>query len=193
VSDELKQILSFHNIITQRWEENPELIWGLNFGFNYQGFTMPKLTEKAAGMSNTYPSNWAVPIGMTEVFYTNNGLPLMEDKTWNYSQRFDLKAGDEAHKHVIRLGYETVNTHFNRERRFYASVGFDGGIWFGNGVSDEDQAYYVQARGLSGIAGPKSINARNITGYWPKKLVNYLTVMDENFTPVDFKVPMIRL
>src|SRR5690606_39212593 len=45
VSDELKQILSFHNIIPQRWEENPELIWGLNFSFNYQGFTLPKLTE----------------------------------------------------------------------------------------------------------------------------------------------------
>jgi len=193
ISSSLKEILSFHNIITQRWEENPELIWGLNFGFDYQGFTMPKLTARAAGMSNTYPSNWAVPIGMTEVFYTKNGVPILEDKTWNYSERNQLKAGDDLHKHVIRLGYETVNSHFNRERRFYASLGFDGGIWFGNGISDEDQAYHVQARGLSGIAGPKSMNARNITGYWPKKLVNYLTVMDENFTPVDFKVPMIRL
>jgi hypothetical protein len=193
VSDELKKILALQNIITQRWEESPELIWGLNFGFSYQAYTMPKLTGRSVGMSNSYPSNWAVPISTTEIFYTENGVPINEDRTWDYSNRLALKAGDDKNRHVIRLGYETVSAHFNRERRFYSSIGFDGGIWFGNGISDEENAYYVQARGITGIAGPKSLNARNITGYWPKKLVHYMTVMDETFTPADFKVPMMRL
>lgn len=193
VSPELKQILALQHVITQRWEESPELIWAMNFGFGYQGYTMPKLTGRAVAMSNTYPSNWAVPINMTEIFYTENGLPIAEDKNWNYNGRFELKAGDEQHTHLIRRGYETVQAHFHRERRFYASIGFDGGMWFGNGVSDEDKAQYVQGRGPTGLAGPKSLNARNITGYWPKKLVHYMTVMDEQFTPTDFKIPMMRL
>jgi hypothetical protein len=72
-------------------------------------------------------------------------------------------------------------------------IGFDGGIWFGNGVTDESKAYYVQARGIFGLAGPKSFNSTNITGIWPKKLGNYLTVMDQTFTTVDYHLPLIRL
>jgi len=193
VSDELKEVLTLQNIITQRWEENPELIWALNFGFDYQGYTMPKLTTRAVGMSNTYPSNWAVPISTTELFYSDKGVPINEDRTWDYAGRLTTQLGDEAHQHYIRQGYETVKAHFNRERRFYAALGFDGGIWFGNGQTDEATAYHVQARGVTGIAGPKSLNATNITGYWPKKITNYLSVMDETFTAVDFKIPLIRL
>ncbi len=193
VSDELKEVLILQNILTQRWEENPELIWSLNHGFDYQGYTIPKLTMNAVGMSNSYPSNWAVPFVTTELFYTHNGLPINEDVSWDYANRFSVEVGNEANQHYIKQGYETVKAHFDRERRFYAALGFDGGIWFGNGQVDEETAYHVQARGLPAIAGPKSLNATNITGYWPKKLTNYLSVMDVNFTAEAFRIPMIRL
>ncbi len=193
VSDEMRRILSLQHVVTQRWEENPELVWALNHGFGYQGFTMPKMTDRAVGMSNTYPSNWAVPFSATELFYTKNGVPINEDLTWDYNGRRATQVGDEAHQHYIRQGYETAKAHFNRERRFYAALAFDGGIWFGNGRTDEANAYHVQARGVTGLAGPKSLNATNITGYWPKKLTNYLTTMDETFTDVNFNLPMIRL
>lgn len=193
VSDELKEVIILQNIVTQRWDENPELIWALNHGFNYQGFTIPKLTTKAVAMSNSYPSNWAVPFNTTELFYTNKGVPINEDISWDYANRLSVQVGDEANQHYIKQGYETAKAHFNRERRFYAAVGFDGGIWFGNGQTDEATAYHVEARGLPDIAGPKSLNATNITGYWPKKLTSYMSVMDENFTPVSFRIPLIRL
>lgn len=193
VSDELKEVIILQNIITQRWEENPELVWGLNHGFSYQGYTIPKLTTQAVSMSNSYPSNWAVPFVTTELFYTHNGVPINEDVSWDYANRFSVQIGDEANQHYIRQGYETVKAHFDRERRFYAALGFDGGIWFGNGQADEETAYHVQARGLPAIAGPKSLNATNITGYWPKKLANYMSVMDVNFTAENFRIPMIRL
>lgn len=193
VSDEMKKVLSLQNIVTQRWEENPELVWALNHGFSYQGYTMPKLTDRAAGMANTYPSNWAVPFVTTDLFYTANGIPINEDRTWDYSGRLAVQIGDEANQHYLRIGYETAKVNFNRERRYYADLGFDGGLWFGNGRQDESNTAHVQARGVSGIAGPKSLNATNITGYWPKKLVNYLTTMDETFTAINFQIPMIRL
>jgi len=193
VSDELKEVLILQNILTQRWEENPELIWSLNHGFDYQGYTIPKLTTTAVGMSNSYPSNWAVPFITTELFYTRNGVPINEDVSWDYADRFSVQVGNEANQHYLKQGYETVKAHFDRERRFYAALGFDGGIWFGNGQADEETAYHVQARGLSAIAGPKSLNATNITGYWPKKLTNYLSVMDVNFSAEAFRIPMMRL
>src|SRR5690606_33098316 len=120
VSDEMKKVISLQNIITQRWEENPELIWALNHGFNYQGYTMPKLTDRAAGMANTYPGNWAVPFVTTDLFYTANGVPINEDRTWDYNGRLAVQVGDEANQHYLRVGYETAKVHFNRERRFYA-------------------------------------------------------------------------
>lgn len=193
VSDEMKRVISLQNIITQRWEENPELIWALNHGFGYQGYTMPKLTDRAAGQANTHPGNWAVPFVTTDLFYTANGVPINEDRTWDYNGRLAVQVGDEANQHYLRVGYETAKVHFNRERRFYADLGFDGGLWFGNGQQDESTTRYVQARGVSGVSGPKSFNSTNITGYWPKKLVNYLTTMDETFSPTAFQIPMIRL
>ena len=192
-SDEMKGVLVLQTTITRRWEENPELIWALNYGFNYQGYTIPKLTSKAVSMANTYPSNWAVPISTTELFYTSNGVPINEDKNWDYADRFTPLPGDAANKHYIKQDYQTAKAHFNREKRFYAGLAFDGGIWFGNGKTKESEAYHVEARSQFAVAGPKSLNSTNITGYWPKKLVNYLTNMDESFTPADFKIPLIRL
>ena len=193
VSDEMKRVISLQHIITQRWEENPELIWALNHGFSYQGYTMPKLTDRAAGMANTYPGNWAVPFVTTDLFYTANGVPINEDHTWDYTGRLAVQVGDETNQHYLRVGYETAKVHFNRERRFYADLGFDGGLWFGNGQQDESTTTHVQARGVSGIAGPKSLNSTNITGYWPKKLVSYLSTMDVNFEAINFQLPMMRL
>ncbi|MBT1712571.1 RagB/SusD family nutrient uptake outer membrane protein, partial [Fulvivirgaceae bacterium PWU5] len=40
---------------------------------------------------------------------------------------------------------------------------------------------------------PKDRNTINITGYWPKKLVHYLSVYDDGFQPVHFHLPVIRL
>jgi hypothetical protein len=193
VSDELKKILTLQSAVTEKWEQNPELIWALNYGFGYQGFVIPKLTSKSVSMANTYPSNWAVPLSESELFYTNHGVPLDQDKTFDYNNRFTPQVGDDANKHFIEQGYETAKEHFNRENRFYASIGFDGGIWFGNGVVDESKAYYVQARGIFAVSGPKSFNSTNFTGIWPKKLANYQSVMDDTYSPIDFHLPLIRL
>ncbi|HMG08921.1 MAG TPA: RagB/SusD family nutrient uptake outer membrane protein [Mucilaginibacter sp.] len=193
VSDELKKILTLQSAVTEKWEQNPELIWALNYSFGYQGYVIPKLTTNAVSLANTYPSNWAVPISEADLFYTNKGVPINEDNTWDYANRFIPQPGDDANKHYIKQDYETAKAHFNRELRFYADLGFDGGIWFGNGVVDEDKAYYVQARGIFAVSGPKSFNSTNFTGYWPKKLANYQSVMDQTYTPIDFHLPLIRL
>jgi len=193
VSDKLKKVLTLQAMITDKWEQNPELIWALNYGFGYQGFTIPRMTDKSESLASTYPSTFAVPISTAELYYTSNGVPINEDKTFDYANRYTPQTGDDANGSYIKSGYQTAKGHFNRELRFYASIGFDGGIWFGNGKLDESSAYYVQARGPYALAGPKSLSGTNITGMWPKKLANYLSVYDEVFTAVDFHMPRMRL
>lgn len=193
LSDSLKQLLTIQNAVTEKWDINPELIWALNPTFGYQSCCIPRMTSKSVANVTSAASNFAVPISTTELFYTRNGIPINEDKTWDYGGRNNLRTGDAASKYYIREGYETIKAHFNREPRFYASIGFDGGIWFGNGVLDQENALSVQAKGNTSFAGPKDLIRINITGNWPKKLVHYQTVFDEGLQEVAFHLPVIRL
>lgn len=197
LSDSLKKELDIQNSVTEKWELNPEIIWASNPAFGYQGYSTPRLTPKSAISSFSNPSTFSAPISTQELFYTVNGVPINEDKDWDYAGRNSLKTGDGASRYYIKEGYETIKGHFARESRFYADLAFDGGIWFGNGRINQDDAknplYSVQARGSEGLAGPKDRIRLNITGYWPKKLVNYLSIYDDGFQPADFRLPLIRL
>lgn len=191
--DSLKRVLTTQNALTQRWDSNPELIWALSYVWHGQEYVIPRMTQKANQNDSQNPAYYAVPISTTELFYTNKGVPINEDKTWDYANRNQLKTGDVANFFYIKQGYQTVKAHFDREPRFYGSIGFDGGVWFGNGIYDAKQAHTVEARGIYALAGPKTLQKRNITGYWPKKLANYLTVYNDGFQWVDFSMPMMRM
>jgi hypothetical protein len=194
LTDSLKTVLTLQTAVTEKWELNTELVWALNpvFGYGNQEYAMPRLTQQSA--SNLIAQGTlAVPIAQQELFYTNHGVPINEDRTWDYTNRYTTQIGNSANRFYVHNGYETVKAHFNREPRFYAGVGFDGGVWFGNGVLNPENALYIQARGVNAFSGPKDANRTNITGYWPKKLVNYLTVYDREMTWENFHFPLIRL
>ncbi|MBB6107891.1 RagB/SusD family nutrient uptake outer membrane protein [Mucilaginibacter lappiensis] len=192
LSDSLKTVLDLQTSITEKWDVNTELIWALNPTFPDQTYCGPRLTAKAAA-NPSFQGTFAVPISEQELFYTHNGVPINEDKTWDYANRYTIRTGDNANRFYIGNGYETVKAHFDREPRFYADLGFDGGIWFGNGMVNQETLYYIQGRGSAALSGPTDNVRLNITGYWPKKLVNYLTVYDDGYTIADFHLPLIRL
>lgn len=130
---------------------------------------------------------FAVPLSMAELFYTKNGIPIEEDKTWDYAGRNTLTAGTAATKFYIQPSYSTVKFHFNREPRFYADLAFDGGICFGFGVTDSTRLLYQNS--LQGATN-------NVTGYWPKKLIPYSIVINNtsaNPTWVNYIPPVMRL
>lgn len=191
--DQIRQELVFQTALTQRWDLNTELIWSLDAIWHGQEYCIPRMTQLANQNDNDNPAYFAAPISTAELFYTNNGVPIEEDKNWDYNNRYQLQDGDAANANYIKQGYTTIKAHFNRESRFYASIGFDGGIWFGNGILDGNSPHYVAARGQSSLAGPKTLQKTNITGYWPKKLANYLTVYDNGFNWTDFSMPVMRM
>ncbi|MDN5287885.1 MAG: RagB/SusD family nutrient uptake outer membrane protein [Mucilaginibacter sp.] len=195
--DTLRQVLKFQNALTEKWDTNPELIWALTNVFHGQEYCIPRLTQLANQNDSQNPEYYSVPISTTELFYTNNGVPIEEDNSWDYTNRNGLRTGDAVNKWYIKQGYTTVKSNFDREPRYYGSIAFDGGIWFGNGRNDakstDKPLYSVAARGISSTSGPKEPQKTNITGYWPKKLANYQTVYDDGFSWVDFSMPMMRM
>ncbi len=137
---------------------------------------------------------------MAELFYTENGVPINEDITWNYQDRYNLQEGTTEAQYNVRKSYTTVKLHFDREQRFYANLGFDGGgCWFGNGVEnnanvDSDNMFYMQAKWGQYAAQWMSGNYSE-TGYVVKKIVDFRGTVDATgrFTANKYPWPEMRL
>ena len=67
---------------------------------------------------------------IVEQFYTANGVPMDEDKDYEYENRYKLTTTPEDDPIHFTPNYTTIKMHLNREPRFYAYIGFDGGKWF---------------------------------------------------------------
>ncbi|RDC55935.1 RagB/SusD family nutrient uptake outer membrane protein [Pedobacter chinensis] len=189
----LKTVMDIRQSITENWEKNSEVIWALNPSFGLQSMAMPRLTNAMVQNMDSAPGNFAVPIGMAELFYSKNGVPINEDSGYDYRGRYAIAAAAPDHKYYLRNGYQTIKMHMDREPRFYADLSFDGSCFFGNGQTDPENMLYVQARGTTSIAGPKDNIRVNVSGYWPSKLVNYQSVFGTEVVQTGFRMPLIRL
>lgn len=184
--------MDIRTAITQKW--NAEEIWGASnsmanniqrFAQAFLGF-IPHATQQRA--------MYAPPLKIAEMFYTQNGLPIDQDKTWNYATRFDLDTGKQSDKDYISPGYVTAQLNFHREPRYYADLAFDGSIWYGQGVYDINNAFHVEGKAGQYSARTQASNY-SITGMYAKKLVNFLNVNQSNGTYQiqTYPWPVIRL
>lgn len=188
-SDKTKQLLTLQGAFVDGW--NTEQVWTLNPHFGWQYMAMPRVTADAAGNVFAVYSNFSVPIAESEIFYSNNGVPINEDINFDYPNRYLLAAGDEAHKYYIKQDYTTARGNFNREPRYYSSVAFDGAVWFGSGNTNDNNPNYVNA--VNGYASPPDRTRYNATGYWAKKLVHYQSVPGQNTVWQTYPWTFIRL
>lgn len=189
MSDQTRQLLTLQGAFVDGW--NAEQVWTLNPHYGWQYMSMPRVTADAAANVFAVYSNFSVPLSEAELFYTRNGVPISEDKNWDYSGRYQLKTGDEGHRYYIKQDYTTVKGNFDREPRYYSSVSFDGATWFGSGNTDDSNPNYVNA--VNGYASPPDRVRYNATGYWPKKLVHYQSVPGQNTVWQTYPWTFIRL
>lgn len=176
--EEILLVQALRSSVSEIW--SIELIWG-NSSYmptegRMQGPCLPRL-EQATSQSTS--GNMSVPFGTVDVFYTQNGIPMEEDPEYDYANRFNIRTGDEEHKYYIKKGEQTAAMNFDREPRFYSTLGFDRGIWYGNHYNnlpdDPSEALYPKDR-LNEYSSVFNFDSYNTTGYWPKKLVNLNTV-----------------
>ncbi len=148
-------------------------------------------TDATKGISYYYAS-WH----MAELFYSNNGVPIDEDTNFDFENRYAPRIAnpDDGHDYYIATGQTTASMHFNREPRFYADLGFDRGYFeISTATVDGGRTFspYLMMR-------PGELKSSQIIGYVPKKLIAFETscsegVATKNYTPYDYRFPLIRL
>jgi hypothetical protein len=181
--------MSIRNAVCQRW--NSELIWG---GTNSTGdrelqrLCMPRLNPSFPE-NQTNRGQLAPTLKIAEMFYTDKGVPINEDVTWDYGGRYELRQATGADLFFVTPGYTTAALHFNREQRFYADLGFDGNMWF-----MQDGLFNVQAKAGQNQS-QKNRDGYSMTGYFIKKLVNWKYVIKENYqiSVEEYPWPNVRL
>jgi hypothetical protein len=172
------------------WANTSSQIVGL------QGNATPRGLDPALVASTGAQGNIAPPIKIAELFYSDNGVPIDEDITWDYSSRFKLRIPEYEHRYNLKQGYTTVRLHFNRENRYYASLGFDGGIWYGQGRFDDnsDNLLFVSSK-RGQPAAPVNLSSYSTTGFFPKKYTHFQSVIGtgSTFTRESYPWPVIKL
>jgi hypothetical protein len=200
LSDTIKQELTIRNTFTERW--NSEIIWA-----NTQTSQSDLIiTQERAGPPNLDKTRWPdnerlraqlqPPLKIAEMYYTNHGVPITEDKNWQLIDLLALREGTDAEKYYIKKGYTTAQLNFDREPRFYASLGFDGGMWYGhrNYGNNPDEYFWIACRpgGAQASVGPYW---GPFTGYYWKKHVHFENVQNgtNTYSVNVYPWPIMRL
>ncbi|WP_295125185.1 RagB/SusD family nutrient uptake outer membrane protein [uncultured Chitinophaga sp.] len=195
VHAEVKTVMDFRTAITDNF--NSEVVWGnTNSNANMiQNLAQPRIN--AANALNT--ACWSlssVPLHVVNQFYSKNGVPITEDRTLDFSTRgAQTRVGSDAEKNYIEKGYTTAAINFDREPRFYASLGFDGSKVFGNGQPAGAEMFHLEAKQAQYTGWDGAPTRYNVTGYWPLKLVNHMNVLPTvtSYSVVQYAWPVIRL
>lgn len=191
LSDITRSIAQPSRIVTDKW--NPEHIWGTgHFGVSRSSeeFTIPALEAN----HNPFCRSITVPtLKAVEMFYSENGVPINEDIYYDYQNRYELTVVQEEDYLLAQPKTITARLHLNRETRFYGSVGFDNGWWYGIGRFKENEQWPINAK--SGEAsGPRGIERLSLTGFFVKKLSNFnATYNNTNYITSAWDFPIFRL
>ncbi|WP_437921823.1 RagB/SusD family nutrient uptake outer membrane protein [Sphingobacterium sp. LRF_L2] len=172
LSDSTATVLGLELGFNERWAS--EHIWANpnHTAWNIQRDAMARLSSDAT--VSDARSHLCAPLKVAEMFYTQNGVPITEDKTLNFNNKYTLRTATNAERFYIQEGYTTARLNFDREPRFYAFLGFDGGVWFKfdtPSLTDED-TYVLQGK-LNQQGGANTYGWINESGYFLKKLVNW--------------------
>lgn len=201
LNDTLRLDLTLRNALTEKW--NSESVWINTHTPSSHNDYLQLMCQPNLQM-NEYPDfpytygNVGVPYKVAEEFYTRHGIPIENDLDWQDVDPMALREGDRSHRWYIREGYTTAQFCFDREPRFYAYLGFDGGIWFGNQQEKNDPVpsdlFDVQCR-FNGPQRKRGYDWGPVTGFFPKKVVQYQFRITSNgaYSRVRYQFPIIRL
>lgn len=180
--------------IVQPW--NDELIWGFS-GLDYEGqggFAHATNMRSVADPTQAgFAWQWlGADYRMSELYYSKNGVPIEDDKTFNYENRLQITTipDDNYHQGYMQAGEKTVSLYLNREPRFYAWLATDRGIWRTHDLSNDVKMRYNEFPGgrgsqhttdfyWSGLAIKKFVHPESGTGHWARV--------------IKFPYPIIRL
>ncbi|WP_018626282.1 RagB/SusD family nutrient uptake outer membrane protein [Niabella aurantiaca] len=206
MNDSMVQLMTIRKAITEDLERNPGTIWATQeqfadlkgnssrLGLNSLGNMLKLLFPQMYSQDQSYQAQYfAASWHMAELFYSNNGVPIDQDKFFDYANRYKPRRAiaSDHHTSYIPTGEITASMHFFREPRFYADLGFDRGYFEIESTTDNGGASFgVYLRQRSGETG--------LNGYVPKKIIAFETVSSKGATgnpyrPYNYQFPLLRL
>lgn len=138
-------------------------------------------------------------------FYTANGLPISEDKTWKYGEGNTMaQENDPAYANVVPLATDVLASNLQREPRFYATVAAPGLYWNIDNSGARNELVDTRRGQKFGIKINKIDQnvGQNITGYYVKKTMdasitqswsNYPTSLREAYGTTGVQMRMAEL
>jgi hypothetical protein len=198
MTDSTRLINTLRASVNEQWYANVETIWGNVSSTITGGFQKACMAQLQSGNSSV-TSIASVPFATVDLFYSDHGVPIEEDTAWlnssRYMGRFEVRTGDEKHQFYIAKDESTAEMNFDREPRFYSTLGFDRGKWHSNTytfLADEQTPFLKNRWGE--YSSYRSTTNYNVTGYFPKKLVGLGTSFKtaDAFDEVDFPTPDLR-
>lgn len=175
ISERTRFQMSSRGAVTQRY--NSETIWGRP-GSSYDNLVMQAecaVPQMIDGVQNNFQhSCYSVTLNMVERYYSKNGVPIEEDKEWNYDGRHTpTVVGDDQQFNLI-VGYPTARMNQDRENRFYSNLMFDGSVVFMKNSKDLTDRNAHQIKCKKGERNQSAIGHRTtVTGYWIRKLIDW--------------------
>lgn len=181
--------MSIRNAVCAKWNE--ELIWGNSTARGngwVQRMACPKLDP--ARLGNADPLGELAPtLKMADLFYSKNGVPINEDKAYDYNNRYKTRRVTANEGKFLQADYETAALNFDREPRYYADMSFDGDRWF-----KQDGTWDVQCK-FGQNQSQKDVQGFSMTGYFTKKTVSWKFVINEgqSTSTEEYPWPTMRL
>ncbi|MDR2773849.1 MAG: RagB/SusD family nutrient uptake outer membrane protein [Tannerella sp.] len=192
---------TYRQAICDRW--NKELIWGNtnNSCTNLSHGAQTKIIRMDFTAMIGIASKWSPTMKLVEYYYSSHGVPIEEDAEWQqnkwYEQRYLVReepsSGDETY--FVKEGQRTAYMHYNRDPRFYASIAFDRGIYFGNGFYNfptDVKHCEMFNKEYSGYIASK---VSTLTGYGAKKMHHFRNAFTTSTVgaPEYYPFPIMRL
>lgn len=173
VSDATKQKVVLGYRMSKR-DNNYEVIWPHTNSLVI-GLQLDVLPQYFSQLDYHANGNLGVPLKISLMYYTKNGIPVSEDKDWQGANLNQVLPTDEAHQYYLKLGRRTVKRNFNREPRFYSDLVFDGALIYGHQrtFSNDINANLDYINHLQGGFSTAGYAHRYCPfGYWPHKLAS---------------------
>jgi hypothetical protein len=212
LSDTTVAAMGTRGAVTIEW--NSELIWGdthISDCQELQRICMPSFNN--AGFGGGMPRNYGPPLKIVEQFYTKNGVPLEDDPAWNDilatpDSIYKIKTGDRnaiydrLFMSMSSAASKSAVLHYDREPRFYGTIGFDNSLYYGmeesNWTKDNKDSYSGAYNWRLVWDNLKGIAERGTyTGYLVKKFIHYRSYRDkvysDTYTAMKYPFPIIRL
>ena len=191
MSNETLQKYTLRGAVSERSVQNTEVIWAhpaIDGGNQFQLYCTPKFFVNYGGTSELSST-----LKIAEQYYTNNGVPIDEDPSWNYNGRYETKKNEgTSHQYYIAKGETTANLNYFREPRFYAHLAFDRSLY--EALAQKEEETIITKNRSGDPHGVVYSVANIITGYFIKKLVSFRSATTSSSpSPWRFSIPIIRL